>query len=289
MLRKLLRSILFSTVAFTSLSGHALLFQAPSADSEAFQKYALTRNQQTYTQWVFKMSTEPAPEAHSQVLDFSQRALNEKSIQQRALEWDRLRNSISLNRLDREILTLLAAKLNLAQELCRYILLEPELVALLETPNNAANCQRQAIPLPKRLSAQLDTNDVLVIDGVAFTKNQIPSALVPGVYQWRIASDRSEDRIFTGTAEEFTKQKFLQQHWIHGNCANYQFQIKDLSLQLQSLLYFDETCVNPGIPKEKTIADWAREHKVLVWGVGLLAAAVAASQVKDKTLVITKP
>lgn len=289
MLQNLLRLILFCATIMSALTARAILFQAPGAGSEDFQKYALERNQQTYTHWILRKPVDSALEAHPQVIEFSQRALQEKSVKQRGLEWDRVRASIELNRMDREILTLLAEKLHLTQELCRYLLLEPEMTSLLENPQNAEACPRVAAPLPKNLPAQLETNDVLVIDGKAFTKNQVPSQLVAGFYQWKIISDRYEDRTFHGTAADFIKQKFQPQSWVSGNCQDYKFENKDFSLQLQAQIYFNADCVSPGIPKEKTLSDWASKHKTLLWGVGILAAGVAAAQLKDKTLVITKP
>lgn len=289
MLQNYLRLIFVLTAVVIAAPARAVLFQAPGAGSEEFQKYALEQNQQTYTHWQIKISTNPALEAHSQVLEFSQRALQENSSQQRALEWDRLRKSIDLNRMDREVLMLLAEKLHQTQELCRYLILETDMSSLLAQAQSREACERTAVSNPKNLPAQLETNEVLVIDGKAFTKNQIPSRLVAGFYQWKIISDRYEDRTFTGTATEFAAQKFQPQHWVSGSCKDYRFESKDFALAVQSQIYFSESCVNPGIPKERTLSDWASDHKALLWGVGILAAGIAAAQLKDKTLVITKP
>jgi hypothetical protein len=289
MLRKFLRLNLILAIVSSVIPARAILFQAPSAGSEEFQRFALERNQQTYTHWVLQTSVDSAPEAHPQVLEFSQRALQERSAKQRALEWDRLRQSIELNRADREVLTLLAEKLNLAEESCRYLLLEPDLASLLQHSQSPESCERFAATTNKNLPAQLGTNDVLVIDGKAFTKNQIPSRLVAGIYQWKIISDRYEDRAFTGTATEFSAQKFFAQNWVSGSCKDYNFENKDFAILVQAQIYFGSECVNPGIPKEKTFSEWANDHKGLLWGVGIIATGIAAAQLKDKTLVITKP
>lgn len=290
MLQNLLRYLcVFLLTLICGSRVNAMLFQAPAAGSEDFQKYAVEKNQQTYTQWVLRNSAESAAEAHAQVLEFSQRALQEKSVKQLMTDWDRLRKSIELNRMDRELLTLLAEKLHQEQELCRYPSMEPELAKLLEEPEAVSKCARFTVPLPKAVSAQIDENDLLVIDGTAFTKSQLPARMVKGSYQWKIISDRFEDRLFTGTAEEFSEQSFLKQSWVSGHCQDYKMQTGDFSLLLQAQVYFSESCVNPGIPREKTFTDWASDHKAFLWGAAILATGLAAAQLKDKTLVITKP
>jgi hypothetical protein len=290
MLRYLLCVFLpWLTVFLAAAPARAVLFLAPGAGSEEFQRYALEKNQQTYTQWVLQKSTNAEAEAHSQVLDFSQRAFQEKSSKQLLQDWNRLRQTLELNRSDREVLTLLAEKLHQTQELCRYIALEPDLTSLLEESQSTAACSRWTEAPPKSLADQLESNDLLVIDGKAFTKRQLPSRLAPGSYQWKILSDRYEDRRFTGTAEEFSRQQFFHQSWVSGHCGDYKLAVNDFSLQLQSQIYFSASCVNPGIPKEKTFGDWTSEHKTLLWGVGILAAGLAVGQLKDKTLVITRP
>jgi hypothetical protein len=43
------------------------------------------------------------------------------------------------------------------------------------------------------------------------------------------------------------------------------------------------------MPPEKNFSTWTAEHKKLIWGLGILAAGITAFQLKDKTLVITRP
>lgn len=272
-----------------SSTAKAILFQAPDANPEAFQNYALEKNQPTYTKWVENKLATPAEEPHPQVLEFSQRALQEKSSKQLAADWERVRLNIDLNRLDREVLLLLAEKLHMNQELCRYLLLEPDMASLLEKPVPAGLCSSLAIAVPASLLAQINVHDLIVIDGKGFTKNQLPPRLVNGSYQWKIISDRYEDRRFTGSAKDLAGRNALSQPWISGDCQNYRFSNLDFSLQLQSQIYFSNTCIQPGIPKEKTLSDWASDHKALLWVVGIVATGIAAAQLKDKTLVITKP
>jgi len=290
MLQSLLLKISLSvTVLIWFSHAHAVLFQSPTAGSEEFQKYALEKNQQTYTQWVLRSSVDRDSEAHAQVLDFSQQALQEKSTKQLMQDWTRLRQSIELNRADREVLTLLAEKLKQSQELCRYLTLEPDLASLLENTEVQSSCTGFLQETPKSVLAHLEGDEVLLIDGKSFTRNQLPKNLVGGSYQWKIISDRYEDRKFTGTAGEFGLQKFFQQSWTSGSCKEYKIQSKDAAFLMQSQVYFSSDCVVPGIQPEKTFSNWASEHKRLLWGVSILAAGIVAAQLKDKTLVITKP
>ena len=290
MLQNILRKILPVVLVFIwSSASHGVLFRSSTAGSEEFQKYALKTNQQTYTQWIIRNAAAAEADVHSQVLDFSRRALNEKVSKLLLTDWDRLRRTIELNKADREVLTLLAEKLQLRQELCRYLEIEPEIIPLLNNPEAAHTCQGLSQPLPETLSAQLEETDILLIDGKALSKNQIPARLVRGNYQWRIISDRYEDRRFTGTPQEFAVQKFFQQSWVSGDCKDYKINALDFSLLAQSQIYFGDHCIPPAIPPEKTFSDWAKEHKTLLWGVGILATGIAASLLKDKTLVITRP
>ncbi|MBS1971402.1 MAG: hypothetical protein JSU04_13925 [Bdellovibrionales bacterium] len=272
-----------------SSTAKAILFQAPGSNSEEFQNYALEKNQLTYAKWVETKLAIPAEEPHPQVLEFSQRALQEKSSKQLATDWERVRLNIELNRLDREVLLLLAEKLHVTQELCRYLLLEPDLESLLEKPVPASLCSSLAVAVPASLLAQVDAHGLIVIDGKGFSKSQLPSRLVSGSYQWRIISDRYEDRRFIGSAKDLATQKVPPQPWVSGDCQNYRAPNFDFSLQLQSQIYFSNTCIQPGIPKEKTFGDWASDHKAVLWVVGVVATGIAAAQLKDKTLVITKP
>ncbi|MGZ3805715.1 MAG: hypothetical protein ACXVB4_15975 [Pseudobdellovibrionaceae bacterium] len=267
----------------------AVLFQAAEANSEEFQKYALRKNQQTYTQWTYENTIKKDIEAHSQVLEFSQHILKEGSLKQALSDWSLLLRSIDLNQADREIFSLLAEKLQWRKELCRYVLLDPELAPILESSSLVQKCQQQALPLPQFFLKQLLPEDSLVIDGKVFTPHFPPPRLMAGEYQWRIISNQQEDRRFVGTAEEFSKQKWTRQNWVKGDCKDYKFTPQDFTLLLQSQVYFNETCINPAVPPEKNFYNWSAEHKPLLWGVSILITGLIASQLKDKTLVLTRP
>src|SRR5207253_4985154 len=251
---------LFFTLAFVGMMSmscfaNALLFQAPSADPKEFAKYALQRNQQTYTQWVRENSMKDGVEAHSQVLEFSQQALSVGAGKQTLAGWEHLRQGLGLNRADREVLTLLAEKLHQQSELCRYLLLEPELAKILENP--PGNCAALAVATPKAVLERLNPRDLLSIDGVIFHKDQIPPGIVKGSYQWKVLSDQYQDKIFLGSTMDFAKQKFSAENWIEGTCADYKLRHQDFSVLVQSQIYFNESCVKPGIPPEKTLSSWA--------------------------------
>lgn len=290
----MLRNCFLKLLMFTSLIGlgnpaHAFLFMATGADSLGFQKYALQSNQQTYTQWLQGKTTRNAFEAHTQILEFSQRALKDGATKQVLLDWNLLRLNIDLNPADREVLILLAEKLRQQKELCRYALLDADLLGLLENPNSTQSCPQKATPIPSSLKTQLGAKDLLVIDGKIFTYEHIPPKLMPGSYQWKIISDQYKDRDFQGSAYEFTKLRFSSENWVSGDCQNYKLNHQDFAVSVQAKIYFTDACVTPGLPPEKTFRDWAREHKTLLWGVGIVAAGLAAAQLKDKTLVFTKP
>lgn len=291
MLRCLLKNLVLGVGIFIWIpAAKAFLFLAPTADSEEFKKFALSRNQQTYTQWTLREQARSEGEAQSQVLDFSQSALKEKISKQLTLDWQRLRQTLELNTSDRELLSLLAEKLNLPEELCRYLALEPNIANLLQKPESQSQCQTLLRPVPKALSDQLQADEALVIDGKAFTKSQLPGKLVPGSYRWKILSDRYEDRSFQGSVAEFAAYKFPPpQSWVRGSTKDYSIPAKDLNVLLQSQIYFNTTNVVPGLRPERKFSDWAAENKTLLWGVGLIVTGIAASQFRDKTLVITTP
>lgn len=290
MLRHCLVHFLVLILAFLpARPAHAIVFRDPSADFESFKKFTLQRNQQTYTHWVLEKASQSEIDAHPQVIAFSQRALSEGVNKQVLLDWDMLRQNIELNRSDREILVLLAEKVQQSTEVCRYVLLEPELEAILEAPERTKSCADKASALPSSLISSLTEGDILMVDGKAFRRDQLPRKLLPGSYQWRIISDRDQDRAFIGSAQELKDRLSPRQPWIQGTCDEYQLRHPDFSVLAQAEVFFSEGCVKPGIPPEKTFGHWAKEHKGLLWGLGILAAGVAASQLRDKTLVITKP
>lgn len=290
MLKKYLR-ILFVLSTLTGIPGtsHAVLFQAPLASTEDFQKYALQRNQQTYTQWVQESAARVDFEAHPQVLEFAQQALSGGSPKQALGDWSLLLRSLDLNKADREIFTLLAEKMQWQRELCRYLLLDAALENILEKPGQAKKCQSQTPLLPPSFQKQIQSDELLVVDGRVLNQRQLPAHLMTGTYQWRIISNLHEERRFVGTAEEFSKQKITLQTWVSGECGDYKFAHPELSVLLESQIYFGETCVKPALPPEKNFSNWSAEHKKLLWGLGILAAGITAFQLKDKTLVFTKP
>jgi hypothetical protein len=274
---------LLMLLIFAALPARALVFKGPGASAEDFQKFVLQKNMQTYTQWAYERAGQDEREAHPQVTEFSQRVLRglSKISKQDLEDWNYLRNVIDLNRADREIFFLLAEKMNVEKEYCRY--------ALLENTGRVLDCAAQAVPLPKAVTAQVGPREVLVIDGKAFKPGEIPRSLVPGNYQWRILSDQYQDRGTIGTAESFGQKKFRMENWVYGQCTDYKLNHEDFSVLTQAQIYFGEACVVPGLPPPRTLATWAAEHKPLLWTLGLIAGGLAVYQLRDKNLVITRP
>jgi len=293
MLQKFCINNIFLSSAFLLMtsSAQAILFLAPNASQEKFQKYALQKNQQTYSQWYLDKTAKDESEAHPQILGFSQRALQENGppSKQVLADWDSLRHMIDLNKADREVLFLLAEKLHIEKENCRYALLDQELFRKSENPDLGSACEKKSQAVSQKIRGQLGPRDLLIIDGMPFSFDQIPTKLVSGIYQWRIISDEFEDQSFIGTAEEFASQNFRHEHWVNGKCDDYKLNHKDFSVLAQSQIYFSEDCVAPGLPPPKNFSTWASDHKTLLWGLGILAGGFAAYQLKDKTLMITRP
>lgn len=285
MLQKFVR-LFFAALIFWTFSAKAVVFSAPDANTESFQKFALAENQQTYTQRMQQKINDSSVEAHPQVLEFSRTALATASPKTLLKEWERLRQSIELNATDREILVLLAEKLNLKKEVCRYLLLDSGLKEILPNPDKFESCHRD--PSLHNLKPLADA-DILVIDGKAYTSSQLPKKILPGTYRWKMLSNKYEDRDFVGTVPEFAKKKFPKTPWVEGSEKNYKLRYEDLALSRQSQIFFSKEVQKPGIPPEKTFSTWASEHKILLWGVGIIAAGLAAQQLKDKTLIFTRP
>jgi len=267
----------------------AILFMAPGADLVDLQKYSLKSNQQSYTQWSLERATRTGVEAHQQILDFSQRALKEGATRQIMSDWQVLRLSLELNSADREVFTLLAERLRQNTELCRSLSLDPGLVLVLEQPEVLQDCQLKAQAIPSHLKNKISVRDLLVIDGKVFRSGDLPQKLMPGNYQWKIISDKYKDQSFQGTAANFADIPLANEPWVTGTCKSYTLDHPELNISLQSLIYFSDDCVAPGIAPERTLRDWASEHKPLLWGTGILAAIALSLQLKDKTLVFTKP
>lgn len=288
MLRKIL-PLFFAISWGLEQNLHAALFLAPGADLVGFQKQALQTNQQTYTQWFRESVSLNGIEAHAQVLEFSQRALQTGSDKQILTEWELLRQSLDLNAADREVLFLLAEKLKITKELCRLALLDKNLIALLENPEIFRACPQKTQALSPSFLKQIRPEDLVVIDGKVFGKEQIPEKLTPGSYQWRLISNSHEDFRFQASLSELSTQQIPRQPWVSGTCEDYKLNHKDFSVLAQAQIYFDQNCIVPGLRPEKTLQTWAQEHKTLMWGLAFIAAGFAAYQLKDKTLVMTKP
>jgi hypothetical protein len=261
---------------------HAMVFKTDTANSANFQKWVLQKNQSTYTSWYLAKINGDESEAHPQVAEFAQNLLRAPGkINKRNFEdWAYLRNVIDLNHADREMLYLLAEKLDVTTEFCRYALLEREKIS---------KCLERAAPLPNSLRNLLEPRDLLLIDGKAFRKDQLPKVLMPGSYQWKIISDQYQDRGYIGTAENMGAQKFRRQSWVTGQCADYKLHQEDFSILTQAQIYFEDACVVPGLPPVKSFQTWAEDHKGLLWTVGILVGGLALYQLKDKNLVVTRP
>lgn len=287
--------LLVALWSLMGLSSEASVFLAPEADSTEYQNYLLRTHQQSFTKWSAEKISQRGVEAHVQVLEFSQRALKDGATKPLLQDWERLRLQLELNSTDREVLTLLAEKLNQTQELCRYILLDPDLLGILDNPEEAKECVHKGVPLPRSLKHQFEeptgrtAQDLLVVDGVVLEAEQLPERLISGPYRWRVISNEFKEQSFQGTAYDFSKKPLLREPWVNGNCQKHTLDHPDFSVSLQSKIYFNNQCVVPGLPPEKNFRDWTREHKALLWGLGFIAAGLAAFQLKDKTLVITKP
>jgi hypothetical protein len=267
----------------------AILFMAPGADFSDLQKHSLTSNQHSYTQWSFEKAASSGVEAHQQILDFSQRALKEGATRQIMSDWQVLRMSFELNSADREVFALLAEKLQQNTELCRFVILDPGLVLLLEHPEIMQSCEQKAQALPSKLKNKVGLRELLMIDGKVFRSGDLPLKLMPGIYQWKIISDKYKDQSFQGSATNFAELPAPSEPWVSGTCKNYKLDHPDLSIQLQAMIYFSDDCVVPGIAPEKSLRDWAGDHKPLLWGAGILSFLALSYQLKDKTLVFTKP
>lgn len=277
-------------LSLCSSSVWGAVFLAPGADPEGFQKYLQQSRQVSYTQEYLETLRKAVPEAHAEVLDFSQKALKEGKTESLLGDWQTLRKHVDLNSADREVLALLAEKLQITKELCRYLLLDEDLLGLLEAPaTKLQECGKEALPLPQALREQaVRRGELWLIDGKVFLPERLPKALIPGAYHWRLISNQNQDEVFWGSAYEFSKRGSGQTPWVQGSCQSYQWTHPDFTVSAQAMIYFNSSCVVPALPPERGVADWVREHPTLVWGLGVLSAGVLAFQLKDKTLVITK-
>jgi len=264
---------------------HSMVFQSDGARDLDFAKYVLQKNQQTYTQWHHEQASTSNAEPHVQVIDFSQRVLSgPKNISKQLREdWETLRNTMDLNSADREVLMLLAEKVDFKTEYCRYYLMNSQD----NRDATARDCTSSSNPVPNAILKKLRPKDLLIIDGQIFNIEQIPKHLVPGSYQWKIISNQYIDISFIGSAEKFAQQNFRHERWVDGSCDSYKLNHTDFSVLSQAKIFFDEHCVQSGLRPEKTVQDWMKEHKKLVFAIGLVVGGLAAYQLRDKTLVIS--
>lgn len=277
--------ILYLGTYFCASSSLALIFPHPAAMQNRFEKHVLQKNQITYSQWYLSNKSVDEEEVHPQVVAFSQHLLereNPKSPDS-LLNWASLREAIPLNKPDREILLLLAEKIDLDSEYCRYLILEQQ-----DTLTEQHKCLRRAIPLAKEIRNKLAPQDLLVIDGKVFHGDHLPNYLEPGSYQWKIISDRYVDYTFTGTPAEFEKSSLPKNPWVSGPPNNYQLNNLDPIVVAQSEIFFDENLIKPAVKPETQISDWIKEHRGLLIGLGIIVGGVASYQLRDKTLVITR-
>lgn len=160
-------AILF--LAFTPSLGQAILFKSADVSQEQFQKAALQKNQKTYTDWYFDQRSDDLSEAHQQVQDFAHDLLKNilKPSPRQLEDWKYLRATIPLNNADIEILFLLAQKLNIKKELCRYLVLRPALDPKLAS---ASGCREVSETFPAAILAKMNRRDLLLIDGLPFRK-----------------------------------------------------------------------------------------------------------------------
>lgn len=289
---KLSMALLLTTTLFIGNGAEAFVFKTAGASQEAFNNFVLKNNQQTYTQWFYEKSQHDVQEPQPQIIEFSQRILRgpSKITKQDLEDWSSLRKVLNLQRADREVLLLLAERMQISLEYCRYLLLEPELTLAAESMLSRTEClQSHSLPVTASVIRKVGTRDLLLIDGKAFKPTDIPRALAPGDYQWSIVSDQYEDQVFYGTANDFGKQSFATKVRVQGTCSDYRLNLDDFALLTQATVFFDETCVVPALPAPRTFKVWAQDHEKLLWGLGVLAAGFAAYQLRDKDLIITKP
>jgi hypothetical protein len=269
----------------------AMVFQAPGASVEGFQRHLIQKNQQSYTQWFQQKSLSSPQDPHPKVLEFVQQALENEVPKPEASQnsWERLRTATELNAEDRELLVLLAEKRKNTLELCRGLLLAPRLQKNLESPNVGRSCQAVSEAMPATLLNLLASDDLLSIDGNLFRSEQVPKRIVPGVYRWKLLSNQFSDREYVGTASDFAKAAETANPWVEGTCQNAKLRHGDFEVLTQAKIYFTDECESPGIPLTRDFGTWASEHEKIFWAVGLFLVGAAAYQLRDKNLIVSSP
>ena len=270
------------------VSANAALFKTAEVSQEQFQRSARASNQLTYTEWYLNQRNAETAEAHQQVQDYARELLetNGKISRRQIEDWNNLRASVALNLADLEILLLLAEKLDIPKEFCRYALLQPKLAAGIGAK---VNCARHSEPFPKAVASKLNDRDLLVMDGIAYRADRLPSRIVGGNYQWRIVSNEFQDRAFTGSAVQFTRQNFVGNPWVEGTRSQYQLKHEDFNIQATSEIVFKDSKLAPAMPVPKTFASWADEHKTALVTVGLVLGGFAAYSLRNKDLIVSGP
>jgi hypothetical protein len=284
--------VLLGSVLLARMEAEALVFKTVGASQEAFNNFVLKSNQQTYTQWNYEKNQHDDREPQVQIIEFSQRVLGGSSkISKQDLEdWNSVRKVFNLQRADREVLLLLADRMQIPLEYCRYLLLEPELALSGDSKQTHTECLRSfSLPMAASVVRKVGPRDLLIIDGKAFKPMELPRALAQGEYHWRIISDQYEDQVYYGTANEFGMQPLAAKDRVQGTCSEYKVNLEDFSVLTQATVFFDDNCVVPALPAPRTFQVWAKDHQRLLWGLGILAAGFAAYQLRDKNLIITKP
>jgi hypothetical protein len=296
--RLLLRSFCAGSISLSAMlasSSSAMVFLSESATIQDYERFLIATNQQSYTQWISNKVPKASSTAHEKVLEFSQSVLSLTSQLSEKMrnDWRNLRLAEDLNQEDREILLLLAEKTNQTVEICRVLLLQPDLEQRLQNSDTRRpKCDEYSSPLPNEVTNKIRPQDLVQIDGVLFSADQLPKRLVSGSYRWKIFSNTFVDREFVGTAKEFgstalTSTALTPTRWVQGSCGKASLVTADFSIQSQAKIFFSNACVEPALKPVQTFSTWTEEHKTLLWGLGILAVGLTAYQLRDKNIVFT--
>lgn len=281
---------LFLAVLWQVPFANAMVFLARDAEVQSYERYLVATNQESYTQWISKRALNVAAGAHDKVLEFAQSVLSQAGpiSEKTRTDWTNLRLAEDLNAEDRELLLLLAEKINLSKEACRLLLLQPSLADRLANPGVRPKCEEEAIAIPSGLASKVGPRELVQIDGVLFTGDHLPKRLVPGPYRWKIFSNSLADRTFVGSAKDFEAAQLATTPWVQGSCGDGSLDAADFSVQSQAKLFFSADCVDPALKPARSFSTWAHEHERLLWGLGILAVGLTAYQLRDKNVVFTR-
>lgn len=293
-MKSILQITLAMLILLHSLFAQAMVFSAPQVPEPEFQRYLLQKNQISYAQWVREQMSQSDLAPHEAVLLFAEQTLQEIHPSVSAT-WEQVETDLELHAQDREAFQSLAEKVYAQNStdaksqlaVCRYLILDRKLSDSESAAPQVQDCR--SILQKWRLGFTLEEDDLLLIDGVPFGKNDVPKALIPGKYHWRLISNRYQDQEWVGSLAEASAQQRQEKPWVHGSCDQSQLDHPDFSVLSQAQVYFSTECLRPGLQQEKAWGQWATDHKVLLWGLGILAVGAAAYQLRDKTLVFTQP